>query len=220
MSARTEPTDQRIVAVATKLFYEKGYHGATMREIAAGVNIKAGSVYNHFASKQVLLMQISLDTTTALYQGAVARLEDLESPTDRLRAFVQWHVEFHARRRLAARIADEQLHALEPRNRKRVMAVRDAHEGLLRAILEDGAAQDGWRVEDTAVIAFAIGTMCTQVDAWYREDGRLDPKEIGEIFASFVLSGLAGTAPRARRPQRKTARMSSSPKAGAESSTR
>jgi AcrR family transcriptional regulator len=190
--AKEEPTDQRIVAVATKLFYEKGYHGATMREIAAGVNIKAGSLYNHFPSKQDLLMQISLDMTTALHQGALARLEGIEGAAARLRAFVSWHVEIHARQRLAARVADEHLHALEPRNRKRVQAVRDAHERLLREIIEDGADEAGWVVEDTAVIAFAIGTMCTQVDAWYREDGRLDPKQIGAIFASFILAGLHG----------------------------
>ncbi len=191
---KAEPTDQRIITVATKLFYDKGYHGATMREIAAGVNIKAGSLYNHFPSKQDLLMQISLDMTTALHQGAVARLDGLEDPAERMRAFVRWHVEIHARQRLAAQVADEQLNALEPRNRKRVQAVRDAHERLLREIIDDGAERDGWIVEDAAVIAFAIGTMCTQVDTWYREDGRLDPKQIGEIFASFVLAGLRGDA--------------------------
>lgn len=180
--------------MATRLFYEKGYHGATMREIAAGANIKAGSLYNHFPSKQALLMQISLEVTTALYQGALARLEGLETPAERMRAFVLWHVEVHARQRLAARVADEQLHALEPRNRRRVLAIRDAHETLLRSILEDGESQAGWRVADTAVIAFAIGTMCTQVDAWYREDGRLNPKQIGEIFADFILAGLNGDA--------------------------
>jgi AcrR family transcriptional regulator len=193
-SNSSEPTDRRIISVVTRLFYEKGYHGSTMREIAAGANIKAGSLYNHFPSKQALLMQISLEVTTALYQGALARLEGLETPTERMRAFVLWHVEVHAKQRLAARVADEQLHALEPRNRRRVLAIRDAHEGLLRQILEDGKREEGWRVADVAVVAFAIGTMCTQVDTWYREDGRLSPKQIGEIFADFILAGLSGRA--------------------------
>jgi len=186
-----EKTDDRIVAVATRLFYEKGYHATTMRQIAAGLDIKAGSLYNHFASKQDLLMQISYNTTRALYEGAVKRVEAAgEDPEARLRAFVEWHVEFHARDRLAARIADEQLHALEPRNRRKVMRLRDEHEQLLRSILAEGAQRSGWNLDDEAVIAFAIGTMCTQVDTWYREDGRLNPSEIGKIFADFILRAL------------------------------
>lgn len=186
-----EKTDDRIVAVATRLFYEKGYHATTMRQIAAGLDIKAGSLYNHFSSKQDLLMRISYNTTRALFEGADKRVEEAgPEPEARLRAFVEWHVEFHARDRLAARIADEQLHALEPRNRRKVMKLRDEHEQLLRSILAEGSKKSGWNLDDEAVIAFAIGTMCTQVDSWYREDGRLTPSEIGEIFADFILRAL------------------------------
>lgn len=190
VAEQTKKTDDRIVEIATLLFYEKGYHATTMRQIAAGVKIQAGSLYNHFASKQDLLMQISYGTTRALYKGAEDRVAGASTPDERLRAFVEWHVEFHARERLAARIADEQLHALEPPNRKKVMKMRDRHEQLLRQILDEGIEDAGWSVDDRAVIAFAIGTMCTQVDSWYKEGGRLSPAEIGEIFADFILRGL------------------------------
>lgn len=192
MAVTTEAkgTEAKIVDVATRLFYEKGYHATSMRQIAAGVKIQAGSMYNHFASKQELLMRISYGTTQALYKGAQERVAAETDPEERLRAFVEWHVEFHAGERLAARVADEQLHALEPRNRRKVLKVRDAHEKLLRELLEEGAAKAGWKVADEAVIAFAIGTMCTQVDAWYKEDGRLSPTEIGKIFADFIISAF------------------------------
>ena len=184
------PTSQRIVDVATELFYEKGYHGTTMREIAAGVKIKPGSLYNHFEGKQELLTHISLATTEALYDGAVERLEGVQALDDRLRAFIKWHVEFHAHQRLAARVTDEQLQFLAPKNRKKAASVRDAHEQILRDLLTEGAEQGVWHVQDAAVIAFAIFSMCTQVDVWYRENGRLSPEEIGEIFADFILNGL------------------------------
>ena len=52
-------TEGRILDVATVLFYEHGYHATTMRDVAAGVGIKAGSLYNHYASKEELLFQIA-----------------------------------------------------------------------------------------------------------------------------------------------------------------
>ena len=49
---RTDSTEARIRREATELFYERGYHATSMRDIAARVGIKAGSLYNHFPGKQ------------------------------------------------------------------------------------------------------------------------------------------------------------------------
>jgi TetR/AcrR family transcriptional regulator, cholesterol catabolism regulator len=72
VSTRTEPetrtappglpaasTERRILDAATVLFYEKGYGASTMREVAAAVGIKAGSLYNHYTSKEELLFRIA-----------------------------------------------------------------------------------------------------------------------------------------------------------------
>jgi AcrR family transcriptional regulator len=192
-ATRGVKTEDGIVTVATRLFYEKGYHATTMRNIAAGLNIQAGSLYNHFASKQDLLLRICYDTTRALYEGAVPRVEAETDPEARMRALIVWHVQFHANDRLAALVADEQLTQLEPRNRRKVQKYRDLHEQLLRSLLTEGRKKLKWQVKDDAVITFGIATMCTQVDTWYREDGRLAPSEIAEIFSDFILRGLSGS---------------------------
>jgi len=187
-------TDERIVAVATKLFYEKGYHSTTLREIAAGVNIKAGSVYNHFSSKQELLMHIVWTTTKDMLDGAVERLEGVEGSEERLRVFLTWHVEFHASRRLAAQVADVQLNALEKENLAKVLVLRDEHQAIMRELIDAGQKELNWSVEDPAVLTIAILTMCTQVDTWYRENGRLTPSQIGEILVNFTLNSLQADA--------------------------
>src|SRR5829696_5420073 len=108
-------TEGRILDVATVLFYEHGYHATTMREIAAGVGMKAGSLYNHFPSKQQVLFRIAYDTMRELLDGAhgaVGKQPD-DDPAAKLRAFIEWHVRYHAERRHQAKVADDQLHALE-----------------------------------------------------------------------------------------------------------
>lgn len=185
-------TDSKIVDAATQLFYDKGYHATSMREIAAGVSIQAGSLYNHFPSKQALLMRIAYGTTLELKDKTAERVKTEDDPERRLRAFVECHVQFHAERRLAARVADEQMQALDSRNRRTVMKIRDEHESLLRSLLEDGMRECDWEVSDLAVITFAIATMCTQVDSWYRAGGRLAPTDIARLLADFVIRGLTG----------------------------
>src|ERR1700730_17365289 len=134
-------TEQRILDAATDLFYERGYHATTMRDIAAVVGIKAGSLYNHYAGKQEILLRICLETSRKLYEGAVAALEGVDDVEDQLRALIMWHVTFHTEVREACRVSDTQLHSLEPESRTAVVAVRDAYEQLLRKILQRGAKQ-------------------------------------------------------------------------------
>lgn len=183
-------TDQRILEAATALFSERGYHGTSMREVAAAVGIKAGSLYNHFPGKEELLFQIARGVMVELLEGGRAAIAGREDAAGKLRALVRWHVVYHAEKRSRARVADEQLHALGPGRRAQVVEVRDEYTQLFKEILEQGRTESGWLVPDLSVITFAIGGMCTFVDAWYREDGPLAPAEIAEMYADFILSAV------------------------------
>jgi AcrR family transcriptional regulator len=187
-------TEQRILDVATDLFYERGYHGTTMREIAAGVGIKAGSLYNHFPGKQDILVRIGQDATRPLYEGAIARLERVDGVEDQLRELILWHVAYHCEYGHRCRVIDTQLHALDRRNRAAIVRLRDEYEQLLRDILTRGQKEGRWDVEQMHVIAIGIATMCTEVDAWYRPDGPLTPTQLGQTFAEFIRRGLGKPA--------------------------
>ena len=186
-------TERRIVDAATALFYERGYHATTMRDIARTVGIKAGSLYNHFEGKQDILLRICLATSRELYEGTIAALEGVEDVEEQLRQFIIRHVVFHTERREACRVADTQLHYLDPKSHAAVVEVRDGHEQLLRDILERGADQRRWLSADLRVLSIGIETMCTEVDAWYRPDGPLAPEQIATIYADFVLRGLGAS---------------------------
>lgn len=185
-------TDRRILDAATVLFSEKGYHGTSMREVAAAVGIRAASLYNHYPGKEDLLVRIASGVMEELLAGGRVAIAGHEEPGPRLRALIVWHVTYHAEQRLRARIADEQLHAISPGRREAVLAVRDAYTALFKGLLHDGRTRCGWNVQSIPVLAFGIGGMCTFVDTWYREDGPLDAGEIAEMYADFVLAGLAG----------------------------
>jgi len=192
--AAAERRDAQILAVATRLFYEKGYHASTMREVAAGAGIKAGSVYNHYAGKGELLFHIARDVMEDLLAGGRRALASGAEPHEQLRGLIRSHVVYHAEHRFRAKVADDQLHALDPGQRAEVIAIRDAYERLWRDAIEAGRTAHGWAVPDTPVVTFAITTMCTAVDVWYREDGRLTPDDIAEIYGDFVLGALAHDA--------------------------
>ena len=56
-----ETTKKRILDAAFDLFVEKGYRGSSMREIAERSRIKAGSIYNHFKSKENIFEAVFIE---------------------------------------------------------------------------------------------------------------------------------------------------------------
>ena len=73
-----EPTARReeILAIATRIFADKGYAGTTVREIADAAGILSGSLYHHFPSKESMLHEIMhgfLDGTIEQYRATLAR---------------------------------------------------------------------------------------------------------------------------------------------------
>ena len=65
--APSETTKEKILRTAAEMFSERGYDRVTMREIAKGIGINSGSIYNHFASKEEIL--------TSLYSYYVLQME-------------------------------------------------------------------------------------------------------------------------------------------------
>jgi len=188
-------TERSVIEAATMLFYERGYHGTSVREIAHAVGIKAASLYNHFAGKQEILYAIALGSIEELLRGGQQVLERNNSAGSRLAAFVRFHVVYHARHRHRAKVSDDQLGALSTERLEEVLAVRDAYESILKDIVQQGKDEDGWKVDDVAIYAFAIATMCTAVGVWYRDSGRLTPEQVAQIYVHFVMSAVQADAP-------------------------
>jgi len=53
-----ERTRSGIIQTAHQLFIEQGYHGTSMRQVAADAGISLGGIYNHFVSKEEIFMAV------------------------------------------------------------------------------------------------------------------------------------------------------------------
>ena len=59
--SKGERTRQSILDAAYALFLEQGYHGTSMRQIAARAGLAVGGIYNHFSGKEDIFSQLILD---------------------------------------------------------------------------------------------------------------------------------------------------------------
>lgn len=93
------PAPERILSAALAAFAERGFDGATTREIASDAGVPQGLVTYHYASKQAL-WEAAVDwvfgEVAAEFAGAAEALRDLD-PETRLRASMKRFVRFVAR---------------------------------------------------------------------------------------------------------------------------
>src|SRR5579862_4397091 len=89
--------DRRLAEIldyATEIFAEKGYDGASMRDLSRLSGISLAGLYYYFESKEKLLYFIQQHTFSTIMQRLRERLAVSSDPEERLRIFIRNHVEY------------------------------------------------------------------------------------------------------------------------------
>src|SRR5215468_1234411 len=90
-----EVSGERLLQVAAHLFRQRGYLATNVREIARAANMKSGSIYYHYPSKEALLEAVMDRAISALTEAVKAALAALPAKTvfrDRLRVAIDAHL--------------------------------------------------------------------------------------------------------------------------------
>ena len=82
-------TRDDILDAAAQVFRQKGFHGASMADIAGAVNLQKASLYHHVSSKQEILLAL-LDRALEMLFEQIAIIAKQPLPADeKLQAIVQ-----------------------------------------------------------------------------------------------------------------------------------
>ena len=96
-TAQDSRFDRRLAEIldyATEIFAEKGYEGASMRDLSRLSGISLAGLYYYFKSKENLLYIIQRHTFTTILEHLHERLAASNDPEERLRIFVLNHVDY------------------------------------------------------------------------------------------------------------------------------
>src|SRR6202046_3866259 len=98
--ALTQPAtrfDRRLSEIlihATNVFCEKGYEGASMRDLSRASGMSLAGLYYYFESKERLLFLIQKHTFTTIVQRLKQRLEGVSDSEQQIRVFILNHLEY------------------------------------------------------------------------------------------------------------------------------
>lgn len=183
-----------VLSAAIDAFVETGYHGSTMRDLAARAGMSVPGIYHHYPDKQTLLVATLDLTMTELHQRVEAARADASTGIAEVRRIVEALALFHTHRQKLAFIGASEMRSLTAANRQRIAQSRNRVQHILDAAI-DRAADDGGPTVlgdagDRRIAGRAIATMCTSLPQWFNAAGPATPEETAHAYADFAVSLL------------------------------
>ncbi|NOX28544.1 MAG: TetR/AcrR family transcriptional regulator [Actinobacteria bacterium] len=187
------PGRQLILDQAATLFVERGFKGTSLRDIAAACEMKAGSLYYHFESKDHLLIEVltrGIDVMVEAFDAAATTTANSDGST-RLKAHIRAHLAalyengpYTAVHVTSFRTASSQVRAA-------VIPERDRYESkwtlLLTDMVDTGQIRGDMALGLTRLTLF--GAMNTSIEWFDLDRGNLD--ELADVLVDQYWNGLA-----------------------------
>lgn len=98
---KKEKVRDRIIRVASELFYKQGYNSTGINQIIAEADIAIGSLYNHFASKNDLLQAYLIKEEQAWFEGLEKNIASISDPKEKILAIIDYRKKLQQSSRFA-----------------------------------------------------------------------------------------------------------------------
>ncbi|MEV8546478.1 TetR family transcriptional regulator [Streptomyces sp. NPDC051572] len=190
---------QRILDAAATIFREKGYAGTRLADVAAAADMQTGSMYYHFSSREDLVVHLLLaawkrtndlvrESVNALPAGATPLQRFATAIAAHLLSVVQSGAYTSALMRILGQVPEDV--------REQAVAHQRAYVDYWRQSFQDAVAAGDIRddLDPSVTVMMLIGALNWAVE-WYRPDGRLNPQDLVNQFATLVFDGLIPGTP-------------------------
>jgi TetR/AcrR family transcriptional regulator, cholesterol catabolism regulator len=179
-----------ILNAAAQIFSQKGYHAASMQDIAASVRLQKASLYHHVSSKQeilALLLDKALDLLIERLSGVV---DQPVAPEVKLRNAMVSYLSVLSEHKELASILLLEHRSLEPHLQSRHNPRRNRFEKLWRDLIQEGLEADVYCFSDPSLAAKALLGVMNWTITWYKPDGPLSAEEIALGYWNLFMKGL------------------------------
>jgi TetR/AcrR family transcriptional regulator, cholesterol catabolism regulator len=187
--------DRRLAEIlehAVGVFCEKGYEGASMRDLSRATGMSLAGLYYYFESKERLLFLIQKHTFTTIVQRLKTRLQDTSDAEARIRIFVLNHLEYFLSNQQAMKVLSHEAEALKNGFASEIAAVKREYYRICIGLLEE--LKRGRQLDFSPRIAvLSLFGMMNWIYTWHNPridaDAEHLAREMGDIFLRGVMTG-------------------------------
>jgi len=181
---------RHILQHAARVFSEKGYEGASIRDISRATDVSLSGLYYYFVSKQKLLYLIQINAFRSILEQLEELLEGVRDPEERLKLFIRNHIGYFLSHPHEMKVLAHEDSVLEEPYRKEVAEIKRRYYELARGIFEDLRRRGRAAGVNPRVAILSLYGMMNWVYKWY--NSKVDPhaEELAEAMADIFLNGV------------------------------
>ncbi len=192
-SPETKDKLREICRIAARVFYEKGYDGASMQDIADAVHLTKAGLYHHVGSKDRLLFEIMNYGMDILEETVLVDVRSIKDPREKLRRAIRGHIDLVVcARDMEITVILNENHSLKGALREKINSRKRDYIRFLEDTIRDVQEQSGRALLSSRIAAFALLGMVNWLYQWYHIDGPVSEEEISRNYVDFFLRGLLG----------------------------
>jgi AcrR family transcriptional regulator len=181
---------QLLLRHAAHAFSEKGYEGASIRDISRSSGVSLAGMYYYIESKQKLLYLIQIHTFKTILRRLEKRLAGVANPVDKLRLLIHNHLDYFLRHPMEMKVLSLEGDALEGGYRKEVLEIKRRYYGTALGIFEEMRKAGAARRLNSRVAVLSLFGMMNWIHTWHRP--QVDPQSdaLADTMAGMFLRGV------------------------------
>lgn len=181
---------EEIFRAASKVFISRGYHDATVREIAEEAGLSLGGLYSYVRTKEDILYLVFDKLTTTLRETMRQAVSGIDDPIEQMRAALRADLETTERYQDEILLMYQETKSLGRPSMRAVLEREGGYVQFFEDILTAGYARGAFE-GDPRLSADLISFLCSVVALrrWNLRR-RFEPKEIHDGLIAFILRGL------------------------------
>jgi TetR/AcrR family transcriptional regulator len=183
---------------AASAFTRKGFHAASLDDIAQKLGVTKAALYHYFPSKHALLRECFARAFKAGFDG----LEKAEAQGGSARTKLNTALRFYLKEmidELSCCVVLTEEHALLPDDYAELKEQRDNFELALRDLIRAGIADGSIVPCDPKLTVFTILGAVHWVSKWFNQGGAWSPDAVANALTD-LLDRMVSTAPVAALP--------------------
>ncbi len=179
-----------IIDKATRLFMEKGFGSASMRDIAEHVGVEAASLYNHIQSKSEILQDICFKVANQFIQNLEQVEASSTSALEKMETLIRFHIRMMLQQYESIYISDHEWRHLPEPYLSNFLNQRRHYRKRLASIIEQGMQSGQMKQIEPYVAVLTILSAISGIESWHRSRKNITEEVLEENMVKFLVEGL------------------------------
>ncbi len=190
-SVKTKITKRAlIVSEAAKLFKEKGFGGASMRDLAEKVGMEAASIYHHIRSKEELLEEICFGLAKT-YETQLSEIEQQKiGYPEKIEALIAFHVQLIIEDVNAVSVLNNDWKYLSSEKMIDFKTMRKDYEKRFAALISKGIEAGVFKNVNVSIALFTILSSLRWVELWYKPTRGVTKEDLAKNISAILMNGV------------------------------